>query len=253
LPPRPDYVTLKKEYALNSYESMGASGVMVLEACGRGCVPHERKRDSMNKAYVAGAVALMCLGLVNAATAAEVAGKTTLDNLQAAFNGESNASAKYTAFAVKADEEGYKSVAALFRATAMSEGIHAKKHAAAITKLGAVPKADIAKADVKTTKENLEAALAGETYEKETMYPDFIKQAQTEKNKGAVMSFKGAMAAEIEHAKLYKQALGELDAWKPAGKEFMVCQICGYSLLSDPALLKCPVCSSPKEKFTVVK
>lgn len=207
----------------------------------------------MNKACVAGAVALMCLGLSNAATAAEAAGKTTVDNLQAAFNGESNANAKYTAFALKADEEGYKSVAALFRATALSEGIHAKKHAAAITKLGAVPKADIAKPDVKTTKENLEAALAGETYEKDTMYPDFIKLAQAEKVKGAVVTFKGAMAAEVEHAKLYKQALGELDAWKPAGKEFMVCQICGFTEPSGPALLKCLVCSAPKEKFTVVK
>jgi rubrerythrin len=85
------------------------------------------------------------------------------------------------------------------------------------------------------------------------MYPDFIKQAQAEKNKGAVMTFKGAMAAEVEHAKLYKQALAELDAWKAAGKSFLVCQTCGYTLLSDPALLKCPVCSAPKEKFATIK
>lgn len=185
--------------------------------------------------------------------AAETAGKTTLDNLQAAFNGESNAHAKYTAFAVKADEEGYKSVAALFRATALSEGIHAKKHAAAIKKLGAEAKADVGKPEVKSTKENLEAALAGETYEMETMYPEFIKTATAEKNKQALRSFKGAMAAEAEHAKLYKQALADLDGWKTAGKTFMVCDVCGYTLLTDPTLMKCPVCAAPKEKFTTVK
>jgi rubrerythrin len=197
--------------------------------------------------------AALCMCVTGLTYAAEAAGKTTLENLQAAFNGESNANAKYTAFAVKADEEGFKSVAALFRATSASEAIHAKKHAAAIKKLGGEPKADIGKPEVKSTKENLEAALAGETYEKDTMYPEFIKTATAEKKKGAIQSFKGAMAAEIEHAKLYKQALDELDAWKPAGKEFMVCQVCGFTILSSPALLKCPVCSAPKEKIVVVK
>ena len=197
--------------------------------------------------------AMLCLCVTGLVSAAETAGKTTLENLQAAFNGESNASAKYTAFAAKATEEGYKSVAALFSAAALAEGIHAKKHASVIKKLGAEPKADIGKAEVKSTKENLEAALAGETYEMESMYPQFIKQAESEKNKAAVKTFKGAMAAEIVHAKLYKQALGELDAWKPAGREFLVCQICGYTDFSSPALLKCPVCAAPKEKFTIVK
>ena len=198
-------------------------------------------------------IAALCLGVSGLVYAAETAGKTTLDNLQAAFNGESNANAKYTAFAAKADEEGYKSVAALFRAAAMAEGIHAKKHAANIKKLGAEPKADIGKPDVKSTKENLEAALAGETYEKDTMYPEFIKVATAEKKKGALQSFKGAMAAEVEHAKLYKQALGEMDAWKPAGKEFYVCQICGFTGVADPKILKCAVCAAPKEKFTIIK
>ena len=62
-----------------------------------------------------------------------------------------------------------------------------------------------------------------------------------------------SILSEVEHAKLFKQALGELDAWKPAGKEFMVCLICGYTVISDPTLLKCPVCAAPKEKFTIIK
>jgi rubrerythrin len=207
----------------------------------------------MKITYVADVIVLVCLGLVGVSNASDVAGKTTLDNLQVAFNGESNAKTKYEAFAVKADAEGYKSVAALFRATSASETVHARRHAAAIKKLGAAPKMMIEKPVVKSTQENLEAALAGELYEKGTMYPAFVKQAEVEKNTGALMSFKGALAAEAEHAKLYKQALAELDAWKPAGKAFMVCQVCGYTLLADPALLKCPVCSAPKEKFITIK
>jgi len=214
----------------------------------------KKETGKMKRIHVAGMIAVMCLGCAGLANAAEAAaGKSTLENLQAAFNGESNAKAKYEAFAAKAEEEGYKSVAALFRAASQSEGIHAKKHAAVIAKLGAEPKAEVGKPDVKGTKENLEAALAGETHEKETMYPGFIKQATAEKNKAAVRTFRGAMLAEVEHAKLYKQALAELDGWKAAGKEFMVCQICGYTELSSSALMKCPVCSAPKTKFTVVK
>ena len=179
-------------------------------------------------------------------------GKTTLDNLLAAYNGESNAKAKYEAFAVKAEEEGYLSVAALFKAGARSEEIHANKHAAEIKKLGAKPVADIKAPEVKTTAENLEAAIKGETYETDSMYPEFLKQAEADKNSGAAMSFRGALATETEHAKLYKQALAELDSWKAAGKEFLVCQICGF-ISTDPALRKCPVCAAPRSKFDVIK
>ena len=195
---------------------------------------------------------LLCVGLVCTVKAAEQTAGTTLENLQAAFNGESNAKARYEAFAKKADEEGYKSVANLYRATSRSEGIHAAKHAEIIKKSGAEPKATIEKSDVKSTKENLEASVKGETYEKESMYPAFIKKAEADKNAGAVMTFKGAMAAEVEHAKLYSQALKELDSWKAADKEFLVCQICGFTSM-DKNLKHCPVCSAPRSKFDVFK
>lgn len=200
---------------------------------------------------ILGMVTVLGIGLATRLTAAEAVAKSTLDNLQAAYNGESNAKALYDAFAAKADAEGYKSVAALFRATSRSESIHATKHAVAIRKLGAVPKAVIEKSDVKSTKENLEAALKGETYENESMYPAFIKQAETDKNSGAIMSFKGALAAEVEHANLFAQALKELDSWKEAGKEFYVCAICGFTM--SKIMPKCPVCAAPKSKFDIIK
>ena len=160
--------------------------------------------SSRKMMLLAGAVMLSAsIGFAgNAAPAAA----STLDNLQAAFNGESNAQTKYTAFAAKADEEGYGQVASLFRAAAKSESVHASGHAKAIKALSAEPMADIKPLEVKSTKENLEAALIGETYEMETMYPGFIKQAELDKNEQAVRTFKGAMAAETEHAKFYKEA-----------------------------------------------
>lgn len=192
------------------------------------------------------------MGMVFTVNAAEPAVGTTLENLQAAFNGESNAKSRYEAFAVKADAEGYKSVASLYRAASKSEGIHAAKHAEVIKKSGAEPKATIEKPDVKSTKENLEASIKGETYEKENMYPAFIKKAEADKNKEAVQTFKGAMVAEVEHAKFYSQALKELDSWKNPGKEFLVCQVCGFTTM-DKNIKQCVVCSSPRSKFDLIK
>lgn len=217
----------------------------------------------MSKRMIVGAVCLLTalnIGIASELRAADVAAKavagssaTTLNNLQAAYQGESNAKARYEAFAVKADEEGYKSVAALFRATAKSESIHATKHAAALKELGAAPQATVETPVVKSTKENLEAALGGETTEARSMYPAFVKQAEADKNVGAARSFKGAMAAEEGHVLLFKEALGNLNAWKAVGQEFIVCQICGYTAKNNPALQKCPVCAAPRSKFDIFK
>src|SRR5512137_2342735 len=102
---------------------------------------------------------LLCTGVLAAsvclAQEKALAKSITLDNLQAAYNGESNAKARYEAFAAKADEEGYKSVASAFRAAARSEELHAQKHAKQIEKLGGKPTATIEKAEVGTTAQNL--------------------------------------------------------------------------------------------------
>ena len=176
----------------------------------------------------------------------------TLANLQAAYNGESNAKARYEAFAVKADDEGYKTVAALFRATAKSEALHAKRHAGMITKMGAVAKMTLETPVVAGTRENLAAAVQGEVGERDAMYPAFIKQAGLDKNDGAALTFKGAMASEASHAELFKKALAELESWKAGDKDFYVCQVCGYTTM-DGALVKCPICAAPREKFETVR
>jgi rubrerythrin len=121
------------------------------------------------------------------------ANKATLENLNKAFNGESNAHARYLAFAKKADEEGYGQVACLFRAAASAEKIHFTAEGKIIQRLGGVPKADVKAPEVKSTKENLEAAIKGETYESQTMYPEFIKTAEAEGVKDAVEKFTEAL------------------------------------------------------------
>lgn len=176
---------------------------------------------------------------------------TTLENLQTAFNGESNAKARYEAFAVKADAEGYAGVAGLFRAAALSESVHAVKNAKAIEALGAVAKTDVKVPVVKTTRENLKEAIKGENHEAKAMYPAFIKKAEADKNQPAMYGFKGAMAAEKMHSKYYSMALANLKDWKTA-KKFLVCQVCGYTTM-DLKLKVCPVCASPREKFTEVQ
>jgi rubrerythrin len=182
-------------------------------------------------------------------TATQPAG-TTLENLQEAFNGESNARVRYLAFAEKADQEGYAPVASLFRAAARAEEIHAKNHAAVIRKKGAEPKCVIETPVVQSTRENLEAAIAGESYERDVMYPAFIKVAEADKDAAAVRTFKGAMEAEDEHAKLYAAALNGL-AKSSAKATYYICPVCGYTA-AKLDFERCPVCNHPGKKFEMV-
>lgn len=177
---------------------------------------------------------------------------TTLENMQAAFQGESNAHARYLAFATHADKEGYGQVASLFRAAARAEEIHAANHAAVIKELGGTPNANIETPNVKSTRENLEAAIKGESYERDTMYPEFLKQARADKNKSAIKSLNFAKTAEGEHAKLYTAALSGLDGLKSTqAATYYVCPKCGFTVRSMN-FEKCPSCFTPKEQFEKV-
>lgn len=164
----------------------------------------------------------------------------TVQNLEAAFAGESQANRKYLAFAKKAEADGFAQVAKLFRAAAEAETIHAHAH---LRVLGGV----------KGTTDNLKAAIEGEGYEFKTMYPEFLSAAEAEKNQGAVASFKNALAVEKVHFALYTDALAAVAAGKdlaPAG--IYVCAICGNTVLGG-APDKCAVCGAPTAKFAEVK
>jgi rubrerythrin len=182
----------------------------------------------------------------------------TVENLLAAFEGESNAHAKYTAFAVKADEDGLGGVASLFRAAARAEQIHATNHARVIAQLGARAEAEIHAFEPKSTLENLKAALNGEQYEIDTMYPGFLAEATERKNTTAIRTFHGALEAEKTHARLYAEAIallaaGKKDSWIGETRDFYVCPVCGYTSETEEEHERCPVCNCPWEKFEIIR
>jgi rubrerythrin len=182
----------------------------------------------------------------------------TVKNLLAAFEGESNASAKYAAFASKADAEGMHGAASLFRAASRAEQIHAANHAKVIAQLGGEAKCEIHPAEVKSTLENLKTALEGELYEVNTMYPEFLAEAEAKNISAAVRSMHYAFEAEKTHARLYGEAIalmqgGHKEAWIHAVREFYVCPVCGYTSETEEEHERCPVCKLPWEKFEIVR
>jgi rubrerythrin len=162
------------------------------------------------------------------------------DNLLEAFAGESQANRKYLAFAARADRDGFPQVAKLFRAAAAAETVHANAHLRA---LGAV----------KSTAENLQAAVGGETFEYREMYPPYLKEAQASGEKMAEISFRNALAVEEVHAGMYSEALEAVKSGKDLPpRTVYVCDICGNTVYGR-APEKCPVCGAPASKFSVVE
>ena len=182
----------------------------------------------------------------------------TVQNLMAAFGGESNAHAKYTAFAVKADEDALHGAASLFRAAARAEQIHAANHARVINLLGGHAECEIQAVDVKSTLENLKTALNGENYEVNTMYPDFLAEATERKNTAAIRTFHYALEAEKTHARLFSEAIallaaGKKDSWLGESREFYVCPVCGHTSETEEEQERCPVCNCPWERFEIIR
>ncbi|MBW2059635.1 MAG: rubrerythrin family protein [Deltaproteobacteria bacterium] len=159
---------------------------------------------------------------------------TVEESLNKAFAGESQANRRYLAFAEKADQEGYLQVARLFRAAAEAETIHAHNHLRAMKGIG-------------STKENLEAAISGETFEFKEMYPGMIDAAKTEGNKAAERTF--ALANEVEkvHARLYEKLLRSLETSEET-YPYYVCTVCGYTAEGETPEV-CPVCGARAKAF----
>lgn len=160
----------------------------------------------------------------------------TNKNLAAAFAGESQANRKYLAFAKQADLEGHKQAAKLFRAAAEAETIHAHTH---LKNMGMI----------KSTEENLKAAIAGENYEYQEMYPGFIKEAEAEEQAAALRGFKMANGAEEVHAKLYQKVydtLGQKEEY-----DYYLCTICG-NIAEKAVPESCEICRAKAQAFVKV-
>jgi rubrerythrin len=160
----------------------------------------------------------------------------TVKNLQDAFAGESQANRKYLAFAKKADLDGFPQVAKLFRAAAAAETVHAHAHFRVLD-------------GVKDTPANLAAAIEGEGFEFQSMYPKFLAEAQAEGNKKAEASFKNALVVEEVHYNLYSAALKAVKSGKDLSATAVhVCDVCGntvYGAVPDT----CSVCGAVKARF----
>jgi len=163
----------------------------------------------------------------------------TVNNLQEAFAGESQANRKYLAFARKAEQDGYPQVAKLFRAAAAAETVHAHAHLRVLN-------------GVKDTVANLQAAVAGEGFEYQTMYPKFLAEAKAEGDKKAESSFRNALVVEEIHFNLYSEALKAVKAGKDAAATAVyVCDVCGNTVYGA-APDKCPVCGAVKARFMAI-
>lgn len=164
----------------------------------------------------------------------------TSDDLKAAFAGESQANRKYLAFAKQAARQGYPNIANLFRAVAEAETVHAHNH---LRTLG----------EIKSTAENLQAAIDGEHYEVNTMYKDFMADAETEEQIKALRSFKWAWEVEQIHEKLYSAALEKLAAGDIEEAAYWVCGTCGHTHVGDEAPDECPICGAKKSGYQKIE
>jgi rubrerythrin len=178
----------------------------------------------------------------------------TIENLKAAYNGESTASAKYSAFAGKAKAEGFDTVAIMFTAISKSEAIHAANHMNVLLMLGEKTEGlVIGKFDVLSTKENLADAIKGEKYEVEIMYPDFIRTAKKEKCAEGIKSFTRAFSTEKKHLEFYSDALASINGpgeiTIAAG--WFVCPVCGNTYNNTSVTAACDLCMNTPDNFIV--
>jgi rubrerythrin len=161
-------------------------------------------------------------------------------NIESAFSGESKANRKYLFFADKAEVEGEKRIARLFRAAADAETVHARNHLKVMH-------------GIKSTSENLATAMDGENHEFTEMYPAFIKQAKEEGQSKAVESFDLANQVEKIHHDLYQEALNKLERGEPSElRPFYVCQRCGNTVEGE-APEKCPICGASNKMFKLIE
>ncbi len=161
----------------------------------------------------------------------------TENYLKEAFAGESQANRKYLAFALKADQEGFPQAARLFRAAAEAETVHAHNHLRALK-------------GIRSTKENLQEAIAGETHEFQKMYPEMIEAAKAEAQKAAERTFTFANNVEKIHAVLYQKMLDNLGGSQES-YSYYVCPVCGFTAEKE-APGTCPVCGTKGELFQKV-
>lgn len=189
--------------------------------------------------------------------------KQTIENLAKAFIGESQARNRYTFYASTARKEGYEQIAAIFQLTADNENEHAEWLMKMINQLKATTKDDYGEIHVEaaaptiwgTTMDNLKAAIAGETYEYTTMYPEFARVAKAEGYKDIAGRLLSIANAEEHHGGRYAKLLKEVEAgtiFKKPQEVAWVCRKCGYVHYGREPPAKCPSCDHEKSYYELL-
>ena len=177
----------------------------------------------------------------------------TVESLQKAYWAAMRAGEFYTKAASKADQEGVLGVASLLRAAAKVESVHASVFTRQLQEM----KSNTGNAneqtalEVKTTKDNLAAAIRLASSARETDLPAARKVAEGEGVREAAKAFRDAREGEIELVRLFKDASELMDQWKKAKKDFYIGRTCGY-LVEKLDLTKCPVCGKGRDDFEKV-
>ncbi len=163
----------------------------------------------------------------------------TQESLYLAFVAEAKAHFRLLAFAERAAAEELPPIAALFRAVAEAERVHATRHLELL-----------AEVVVQDSEANLRTSFEREQRAAGVHYPAMIAAAQEEGERPAAISFSHARDVEEQHASLYKRALDHLLAdTVPA---YAVCQLCGY--IAEGSIPDvCPVCGAPAERFRALE
>lgn len=177
----------------------------------------------------------------------------TIKNMQTAYKGEKTATAKYEAFAIKAEEDGYHNIAILYNAVSAAENIHANNHKAVIEDSGSRVPVISPEFTVKSTKENLFDDINGEAYEAKTMYPNFLKTAEIAENQIAHLSLSYAMKTELKHKIFFEQALDDIinKNLNNLPTVYYVCPACGNTYTKAPK--HCDFSLTDSEKFIIFK
>jgi rubrerythrin len=152
-----------------------------------------------------------------------------IQNMHDAYKGETTAHFKYAAYSKKAAEEGHPEIALLFKAASGAELIHANNHKVVLLRMGEEIPEITPEYTIKTTAENLKESIEGESYEFNTMYPEFITNANAAGNYMAQISLTYAYKVEQKHRDFYIDALAHLEAGTESlmAKVYFLCPTCG--------------------------
>jgi len=184
-----------------------------------------------------------------------IRGTKTEKNLLIAFAGESQARNRYTYFASQARKEGYEQIAAIFLETAENEKEHAKSLFKFLEGGEVEITATFPAGAIRTTRENLKAAAAGENYEHTKMYPEFAKTAEEEGFPEIAAVFRAIAVAEKHHEKRFLTLLENIEKNRVFKRETPVkwkCRNCGYVHEGTEPPEKCPACAHPKAYFELL-